>query len=120
MPTHGIFENHEFAGKNPFLAGWGKLGEHERRSPVLMQVQLPVISNHICKEKYKLIGEYKGDSQFGNSVLCAGFASGGKDSCHGDSGGPLMLPIHINGTFPFFQIGGKHINSHHKLESIIS
>lgn len=74
-----------------------------------MQVQLPVIDNNICREKYKLIGEFKDNVQFGDSVLCAGFAAGGKDSCQGDSGGPMMLPMRVGDEFPFYQIG---INSY--------
>lgn len=74
-----------------------------------MQVQLPVIHNDICKEKYKLMGEFKDNVQFNDGVLCAGFAAGGKDSCQGDSGGPLMLPVQANGGFSFVQIGGKQI-----------
>lgn len=101
--------------------GWGKTSEgmFGTRSPTLMQVQLPVIDNKICKEKYKLIGEYKGESQFGNSVLCAGFAAGGKDSCHGDSGGPLMLPIHVDGRFPYFQIGGNQISIRINVQNLL-
>lgn len=68
--------------------GWGRTSEGKlaARSPILMQVQLPVIHNDICREKFKLIGEFKDNIQFGNGVLCAGFAAGGKDSCQGDSG----------------------------------
>lgn len=76
-----IFSNLILKLKNGIWLGWGKTSEgiFGKRSPILHQVQLPVISNHICKEKYKLINEYKAEIQFGNSVLCAGYAGGGKD-----------------------------------------
>lgn len=78
-------------------------------SNILNQVQLPVISNAECKQKYVNLGLFQKKIQFSDIVLCAGFTEGGKDSCKGDSGGPLMLPQHHEGRFPFYQIG---INSY--------
>lgn len=74
-------------------------------STVLQHVQVPVITNEQCREKYRSIGKLKADSQFDDHVLCAGFTEGGKDSCKGDSGGPLMLPNQKDGKFYFYQIG---------------
>lgn len=37
-------------------------------------------------------------------MICAGLDCG-KGTWAGDSGGPLMLPIHQNGSFPFYQVG---------------
>lgn len=93
-----------------FLAGWGvlkqpKKGARSQASSVLMQTQVPVIDNKLCKENYKRIGKLLSDAQFDNGVICAGFPNGGPSSCLGDSGGPLMIPIFENGTFPFYQIG---------------
>lgn len=36
----------------------------------------------------------------------------------GDSGGPLMLPIHQNGTFPFYQIGIVSFSYHCARENV--
>lgn len=55
-----------------------------KASNVKMQVWLPVVSNEDCNKVYM----QKGIS-IGNGQLCAGGAEG-KDSCTGDSGGPLM------------------------------
>lgn len=74
-------------------------------STILNQVQLPIIKNSECKRKYKSLGLFQKDIQFSDIVLCAGYAAGGKDTCKGDSGGPLMLPEHKNGRFPYYQIG---------------
>lgn len=98
-------QHRSFLDSMPFLAGWGKTHERGNDSTVLQHVQIPVISNEQCKEKYKAIGRFKDDSQFDDHVLCAGFTEGGKDACQGDSGGPLMLPIQTEGKFPFYQIG---------------
>lgn len=77
----------------------------EEMSPILMQVQVPVITNKQCMQSYQKFDDYDEDFQFDDRVVCAGYANGGKDSCQGDSGGPLMLPVHENGSFPFYQIG---------------
>lgn len=79
-------------------------------SPVLMQIQIPVIPNDKCKASYVAIGKARRDDQFDERVICTGYEKGGKDSCQGDSGGPLMLPLYHNGSFPFYQIGiGNYI-----------
>ena len=54
----------------------------------LYWVSLPVITNEKCNEGYK--GEVL------DSMLCAGFESGGKAGCSGDSGGPLVCPNENN------------------------
>ena len=55
---------------------------------VLQVVNLPIISNEKCRQMYAKAGYLK---RVPPTVLCAGYAEGGKDSCEGDSGGPLMV-----------------------------
>lgn len=105
LPFNRALRTRSFSGTNPFLAGWGRMEEAGKRSDVLMQVQVPVIENQVCKECYRRIGLLYLNRQFDDRIMCAGHMDGGKDSCQGDSGGPLMLPIHENGAFPFYQIG---------------
>lgn len=89
--------------------GWGHTQQDGEMSNILQQVQLPVISNSLCKEKFhnifrsQPIPDIRLDE---SSVICAGFDIGGKDACQGDSGGPLMLPLRENTSgFAFYQIG---------------
>lgn len=117
----------DFVGKTPFVAGiihiytnlkyifsfvcdsgWGHRVENTRMSNILQQVQVPVVGNDECKQKYEdadrfqLGAEYRFNETY---VICAGWITGGKDACQGDSGGPLMLPINENRKFSFYQIG---------------
>ena len=67
------------------MAGWGLTREGGKQSPILMQVQVPVISNENCRKLYKRIGDDATDIQFSNRVMCAGIY-GGESTCTGDSG----------------------------------
>lgn len=51
----------------------------ERTGPMvttLMEVQVPIINNTMCRENYK-----NHRNVIDDRVLCAGFEKGGKDSC---------------------------------------
>ncbi len=63
--------------------GWGATqGDGSVPSLDLRQVDVPVVRNSVC------------NTAVGGGVsarmICAGFVAGGKDSCSGDSGGPLF------------------------------
>ena len=51
-------------------------------------VTLPVITNDKCTEPNTLWAT----SQITNGMICAGDEDGGESTCHGDSGGPLIVP----------------------------
>lgn len=69
------------------VSGWGVTrmvdGGRGPQSDVLKKVRLRIVSDASCK------------SVFGNQItphnLCAGYPPGGRDSCGGDSGGPLWM-----------------------------
>lgn len=59
-----------------FLAGWGFLHEGGKLSPILMQVQVPVIANSDCRKMYRAIGDDATAIQFSERVMCAGIRQG--------------------------------------------
>lgn len=54
---------------------------------ILQTVRVPIIANTVCQKMFADAGHYK---SIRDSFLCAGYPQGGKDTCEGDSGGPLM------------------------------
>jgi hypothetical protein len=66
------------------VIGWGTLSEEVFLPPdELYQMSVPIVSQATCKSAY---------SYMMPDMLCAGLAEGGKGSCYGDNGGPLMVP----------------------------
>ncbi|XP_050675358.1 CLIP domain-containing serine protease HP8-like [Leptidea sinapis] len=81
--THDqLLETYE--NKELEVVGWGKTEKSSSNSDVKLKVQLPVVSESRCKSLYN-----QASRQVTSKQLCAG-GSNGKDSCRGDSGGPLM------------------------------
>ncbi|MCB0223698.1 MAG: trypsin-like serine protease [Anaerolineae bacterium] len=76
------------------VTGWGTTSYGGSISDVLMEVQVPIVSNATCAASY--------GGSITDSMLCAGYAEGGKDSCQGDSGGPLIIS---DGSGGFKQAG---------------
>merc|ERR1712025_669954 len=65
------------------VTGWGTTSEGGSLGRVLQKVDVPVVSDDDCRDAY-------GSSSVYDSMICAGFPQGGKDSCQGDSG-----PLHV-------------------------
>lgn len=72
-------------GRMCFVSGWGKVAYGPGSLPETLQwVNVPLVSNSECSTKYQ------GVNRITDSMLCAGYNEGGKDSCQADSGGPLI------------------------------
>merc|ERR1711992_202397 len=65
------------------VSGWGTLASGGSSPEVLNVVQVPPVSDTVCREQY-------GTNSITSRMMCAGKpGTGGVDSCQGDSGGPL-------------------------------
>ncbi|XP_015380197.1 PREDICTED: venom protease-like isoform X1 [Diuraphis noxia] len=83
--------------------GWGRISTAGPLSDNLLKVDLDIFSMKHCNESYYNDPKLK----FGvlpDSMICAGSFDGTKDSCMGDSGGPLQLE-HVNYTGMYTQYG---------------
>ena len=67
-----------YDGKTLTVSGWGTLSSGGEAPSVLHSVDVPGMTNAACRSAY---------SSISSDMMCAGRASGGIDSCQGDSGG---------------------------------
>ncbi|XP_059053394.1 CLIP domain-containing serine protease HP8-like [Achroia grisella] len=85
LPFTKKLRDKNLVGLGATVAGWGAT-EDGLQSPVLLNVELPVLKNQIC------INAYNGTLRIYDSQICAGGVPD-EDSCAGDSGGPLTYPF---------------------------
>ncbi|CAK8695093.1 unnamed protein product [Clavelina lepadiformis] len=69
-----------------WVTGFGTTAYRGPAAKDLQEVGLPIVDIQRCKRAYEGT-QYPVDE---NLMICAGYASGGKDACQGDSGGPLV------------------------------
>ncbi|KAJ8923627.1 hypothetical protein NQ315_010206 [Exocentrus adspersus] len=79
-PVEETFEN-----KMAVVAGWGQQYYAGPTSEVLLQVEVPVWQHQKCVDAFV--------QRITDDNICAAGYEGGKDSCLGDSGGPLMFQL---------------------------
>ncbi|KAM3962539.1 CLIP domain-containing serine protease HP8 [Aphomia sociella] len=84
LPFTKELRDQDLVGVSADVAGWGAT-EDGLQSPVLLNVELPILNNQDC------VDAYNGSIRIYDSQLCAGGVAN-KDSCGGDSGGPLIYP----------------------------
>ncbi len=73
--------------ENATVIGWGRTQQGVPGSipNVMQKIEIPILADAECTNRYGTV--------FDQTMICAGFVSGGKSACQGDSGGPLMLPF---------------------------
>ncbi|ALC38392.1 CG31728 [Drosophila busckii] len=85
LPTSPSQQSRSYSGQVATVAGWGSLRENGPQPSILQKVDIPIWGNAECAHKY-------GRAAPGGiieSMICAGQAA--KDSCSGDSGGPMIV-----------------------------
>lgn len=81
-------EDQELVGETAWVTGWGRLYEEGPLPSTLQEVSLPIIDNAECEGMYRDAGYIE---HIPAIFICAGYKKGGKDSCEGDSGGPMVV-----------------------------
>jgi len=77
--------DYNYVNKQVTVAGWGALSEGGQQPSALREVEVKVWSNSDCGAKYN----NRIPGRIMESMICA--ANPNKDSCSGDSGGPLYM-----------------------------
>ncbi|KAM9309045.1 trypsin-1-like [Pholidichthys leucotaenia] len=77
------------AGTMCRVSGWGNTMSSTGNSNNLQCLDIPILSDRDCHNCYPLMID--------ESMFCAGYLEGGKDSCLGDSGGPVMCNDELQG-----------------------
>ncbi|KAM4548027.1 transmembrane protease serine 9 [Odontesthes bonariensis] len=84
-PVHRFLKNAEC-----YITGWGSMREGGSLTNLLQKATVNVIDQADCQSSY-------GDVLTPN-MMCAGLMEGGRDTCLGDSGGPLTCR-HLSGKW---------------------
>lgn len=82
------------------VAGWGISDiKTAYLNPALLMVKIPIVDISLCEDVVKELA-----ISIGSGQICGGGRQG-KDSCGGDSGGPLMKVETLSSTPKYFLIG---------------
>ncbi|KAG5893390.1 hypothetical protein JTB14_024509 [Gonioctena quinquepunctata] len=74
-------------GETVVITGWGTTSEFDSdESEILQYVELPIVDRATCQEMYNGT-----ENKVTDEMFCAQYPGGGKDSCIGDSGGPVAI-----------------------------
>ncbi|XP_014854358.1 PREDICTED: transmembrane protease serine 9 [Poecilia mexicana] len=85
-PVHLFLENSEC-----YITGWGSMKEGGSLTNLLQKAAVNIIDQEDCQLSYS--------NMLTPSMMCAGFMEGGRDTCLGDSGGPLTCRHHSGPWF---------------------
>ncbi|XP_029905827.1 transmembrane protease serine 9 [Myripristis murdjan] len=75
-PVHRFLKNAEC-----YIAGWGSMREGGSLTNLLQKAAVNIIDQTDCQQSY--------GGGLTPNMMCAGYMEGGRDTCLGDSGGPL-------------------------------
>ncbi|XP_078141870.1 transmembrane protease serine 9 [Centroberyx gerrardi] len=75
-PVHRFLKNAEC-----YITGWGSMREGGSLTNLLQKAAVNIIDQTDCQQSYGNV--------LTPSMMCAGYMEGGRDTCLGDSGGPL-------------------------------
>ncbi|XP_014449646.2 granzyme A isoform X2 [Alligator mississippiensis] len=90
------------AGTRCQVIGWGTTNNGiNKPSDTLKEVNVTVIDRNTCNDKK----HYNLQPAITKNMVCAGDVKGGKDSCSGDSGGPLICNGELKGITSFGKNG---------------
>jgi len=81
-------DDEDLVGRDAWVTGWGRLYEDGPLPSKMQKVTLPIINNTECELMYEQAGFRE---HIPHIFICAGYREGGKDSCEGDSGGPMSV-----------------------------
>lgn len=96
-----LWQSEEFVSNRVNAAGWGRT-EQGSPSDELLKVSLDIIDNQECKSLMRQ-GGFR-TFNISDTQMCAGDKKGGKDTCSGDSGGPIMITKSDNNCL-FYIVG---------------
>ena len=83
-------------GSRAIATGWGMTSDGGSEADQLQVVNVPIVDHKLCNEAYKIIGGISEEQ------ICAGYPGIGKrDTCVGDSGGPLTIGGRLAGIISF-------------------
>ncbi|XP_056634742.1 phenoloxidase-activating factor 3-like isoform X1 [Diorhabda sublineata] len=83
--------------RSGIVSGWG-VTEDGYKTEVLMKVRIPILPLSHCNRLFQK------SASLSNNQICAGGRKG-RDSCGGDSGGPLQEVGDVNGVIRIMQYG---------------
>ncbi|XP_038163876.1 transmembrane protease serine 9 [Cyprinodon tularosa] len=85
-PVHHFLEDSEC-----YITGWGSIREGGSLTNLLQKAAVNIIKQKDCQQAYGNV--------LTPNMMCAGLMEGGRDSCLGDSGGPLTCRHHSGQWF---------------------
>uniref|UniRef100_A0A3Q2DG04 Peptidase S1 domain-containing protein n=1 Tax=Cyprinodon variegatus TaxID=28743 RepID=A0A3Q2DG04_CYPVA len=85
-PVHQFHEDSEC-----YITGWGSMKEGGSLTNLLQKAAVNIIKQKDCQQAYGNV--------LTPNMMCAGLMEGGRDSCLGDSGGPLTCRHHSGQWF---------------------